>query len=182
MTNSSVAKFMDDIKVSDVGEAKGETLLSKIMKFIAKFFGWNISDDSLLRKEFNILSNLDGTPHNESQEEVAKEIHEDNKSEDEVEPTNPPVEEPTDTSSKTPEIREGGEQILSDFADDTLDDLLDNYSVEANVEESNLNYETLTDNQTHVNSLPHLIHSLDETNREDMQKLVDSGWASIKCS
>lgn len=185
MTNSSVAKFMDDIKVSDVGEAKGETLLSKIMKFIAKFFGWNISDDSLLRKEFNILSNLDGTPHNESQEEVTKEIHEDNKSEDEVEPTNPPVEESPSTPSETPEIREGGEQILSDLNDNALDDLLlpeDEYDSEANVEESNLDYETITDNQTHINSLPHLIHSLDENNREDMQKLVDSGWASIKCS
>lgn len=185
MTNSSIAKFMDNIKVSDVGEAKGETLLSKIMKFIAKFFGWNISDDSLLRKEFNILSNLDGTPHNESQEEVAKEIHEDNKSEDEVEPTNPPVEESTDTSSKTSEIREGGEQILSDLNDSAFDDLLlpeDDYSLEANVEESNLDYENLTDNQTHVTSLPHLIYSLDENNRANMQKLVDSGWASIKCS
>ena len=185
MTNSSIAKFMDDIKVSDVGEAKGETLLSKIMKFIAKFFGWNISDDSLLRKEFNILSNLDGTPRNESQEEVTKEIHEDNKSEDEIKPTNPPVEEPTDTSSETSKIREGGEQTLTDFDDNAFDDLLlteDDYSAGANVEESNLNYETLTDNQTHVNSLPHLIHSLDENNRADMQKLVDSGWASIKCS
>lgn len=185
MTNSSIAKFMDNIKVSDVGKAKSETLLSKIMKFIAKFFGWNISDDSLLRKEFNILSNLDGTPHNESQEEVAKEIHEDNKSEDEVEPTNPPVEESTDASSKTPEIREGGEQILSDLNDSAFDDLLlpeDDYSLEANVEESNLDYENLTDNQTHVTSLPHLIYSLDENNRANMQKLVDSGWASIKCS
>lgn len=183
MTNSSVAKFMDDIKVSDVGEAKGETLLSKIMKFIAKFFGWNISDNSLLRKEFNILSNLDGTPHNESQEEVTKEIHEDNKSEDEVEPTNPPVEESPVIPSETPEIREGGEQILGDLSDDAFDEFnLDEDTYEANVEESNLYYETLTDNQTHVNSLPHLIHSLDENNREDMQKLVDSGWASIKCS
>lgn len=184
MTNSSVAKFMDDIKVSDVGEAKGETLLSKIMKFIAKFFGWNISDDSLLRKEFNILSNLDGTPHNENQEKIVKEVHEDNKEEDEIEPTNPPVEESPVTPSETPEIREGGEQILSDFEDNALDDLLigDGDSLEANVEESNLDYENLTDNKTHVTSLPHLIHSLDENNREDMQKLVDSGWASIKCS
>lgn len=192
MTNSSVAKFMDDIKVSDVGEAKGETLLSKIMKFIAKFFGWNISDDSLLRKEFNILSNLDGTPHNESQKEIIEEVHKDNKEEDEEvkskdenEPTNPPVEEPKDNSSETPNTREGGEQIISDLGDDALDDLLlseDDYSLEANVEESNLNYESLTDNQTHVTSLLHLIHSLDENNRADMQKLVDSGWASIKCS
>lgn len=182
MTNSSVAKFMDDIKVSDVGEAKGETLLSKIMKFIAKFFGWNISDNSLLRKELNILSNLDGTPHNENQEEIIEEVHRDNKKEDENEPTNPPVEEPKDNSSETPNTREGGEQILSDLADDALDDILDNNGYEANVEESNLDYESLTDNQTHVNSLPHLIHSLDENNRTDMQKLVDSGWASIKCS
>lgn len=185
MTNSSVAKFMDDIKVSDVGEAKGKTLLSKIMKFIAKFFGWNISDDSLLRKEFNILSNLDGTPHNESQEEVIKEIHEDNKSEDEVKPANPPVEESPVTPSETPITIEGGEQKITNLDDNALDDLLlpeDEYDSEANVEESNLDYETITDNQTHVNSLPHLIHSLDENNREDMQKLVDSGWASIKCS
>lgn len=184
MTNSSVAKFMDDIKVSDVGEAKGETLLSKIMKFIAKFFGWNISDNSLLRKELNILSNLDGTPHNENQEKIIEEVHKDNKEEDENEPTNPPVEEPKDNSSETPNTREGGEQIISDLGDDTLDDLLigDDESLEANVEESNLNYESLTDNQTHINSLPHLIHSLDENNRADMQKLVDSGWASIKCS
>ena len=189
MTNSSVAKFMDDIKVSDVGEAKGETLLSKIMKFIAKFFGWNISDDSLLRKEFNILSNLDGTPHNENQKEIIEKVHEDNKeedennkSEDENEPTNPPVEESKDNSSETPNTREEGEQIIDDLGDDALDDLLDIDSYEANVEESNLNYESLTDNQTHINSLPHLIHSLDENNRADMQKLVDSGWASIKCS
>ena len=189
MTNSSVAKFIDDIKVSDVGEAKGETLLSKIMKFIAKFFGWNISDDSLLRKEFNILSNLDGTPHNENQKEIIEKVHEDNKeedennkSEDENEPTNPPVEESKDNSSETPNTREEGEQIIDDLGDDALDDLLDIDSYEANVEESNLNYESLTDNQTHINSLPHLIHSLDENNRADMQKLVDSGWASIKCS
>ena len=191
MTNSSVAKFMDDIKVSDVGEAKGETLLSKIMKFIAKFFGWNISDDSLLRKEFNILSNLDGTPHNENQKEIVEEVHkdnkeedEDNKPEDENEPTNPPVEEPKDNSSETPNTREGGEQIIGDLGEGALDDLLnlDDNTYGANVEESNLDYESLTDNQTHINSLPHLIHSLDENNREDMQKLVDSGWASIKCS
>lgn len=189
MTNSSVAKFMDDIKVSDVGEAKGETLLSKIMKFIAKFFGWNISNDSLLRKEFNILSNLDGTPHNENQKEIVEEVHEDNKEEDEEvkskdenEPTNPPVEEPKDNSSETPNTREEGEQIIDNLDDDALDDLLDTGGYEANVEESNLNYESLTDNQTHINSLPHLIHSLDENNRADMQKLVDSGWASIKCS
>ena len=185
MTNSSVAKFMDNIKVSDAGEAKGETLLSKIMKFISKFFGWNISDDSLLRKEFNILSNLDGTPHNKSQEEVIEEVHKDNKEEDESEPTNPPVEDSKDTSSKTPKIREGGEQILGDLNDSALDDLLlpeDDYSLEANVEESNLDYGSLTDNQTHVTSLPHLINSLDENNRANMQKLVDSGWASIKCS
>lgn len=191
MTNSSVAKFMDDIKVSDVGEAKGETLLSKIMKFIAKFFGWNISDDSLLRKEFNILSNLDGTPHNENQKEIVEEVHKDNKeedennkSEDENEPTNPPVEEPKDNSSETPNTREGGEQIIGDLGDGAFDDLLDidDNTYGANVEESNLNYESLTDNQTHINSLPHLIHSLDENNRADMQKLVDSGWASIKCS
>lgn len=182
MTNSSVAKFIDDIKVSDVGEAKGETLLSKIMKFIAKFFGWNISDDSLLRKEFNILSNLDGTPHNENQKEIIEKVHEDNKEEDENEPTNPPVEESKDNSSETPNTREEGEQIIDDLGDDALDDLLDIDSYEANVEESNLNYESLTDNQTHINSLPHLIHSLDENNRADMQKLVDSGWASIKCS
>ena len=180
---------MDDIKVSDVGEAKGETLLSKIMKFIAKFFGWNISDNSLLRKEFNILSNLDVTPHNENQKEIIEEVHEDNKeedennkSEDENEPTNPPVEEPKDNSSETPNTREGGEQIISNLADDALDDILDIGGYEANVEDSNLNYESLTDNQTHINSLPHLIHSLDENNRADMQKLVDSGWASIKCS
>lgn len=189
MTNSSVAKFMDDIKVSDVGEAKGETLLSKIMKFIAKFFGWNISDNSLLRKEFNILSNLDGTTHNENQKEIVEEVHEDNKEEDEElkskdenEPTNPPVEEPKDNSSETPNTREGGEQKIDILDDDTLDDILDIGGYEANVEESNLNYESLTDNQTHINSLPHLIHSLDENNRADMQKLVDSGWASIKCS
>lgn len=182
MTNSSVAKFMDDIKVSDVGEAKGETLLSKIMKFIAKFFGWNISDNSLLRKELNILSNLDGTPHNENQEEIIEEVHEDNKEEDENKPTNPPVEEPKDNSSETPSTREGGEQIIGDLGEGTFDDLMDEYNYKANVEESNLNYESLTDNQTHINSLPHLIHSLDENNRADMQKLVDSGWASIKCS
>ena len=189
MTNSSVAKFMDDIKVSDVGEAKGETLLSKIMKFIAKFFGWNISDDSLLRKEFNILSNLDGTPHNENQEEIIEGVHKDNKEEDENnkledenEPTNPPVEESKDNLSETPNTREGGEQIIGDLGEGVFDDLLDDDSYEANVEESNLDYETLTDNQTHINSLPHLIHSLDENSRENMQKLVDSGWASIKCS
>ena len=189
MTNSSVAKFMDDIKVSDVGEAKGETLLSKIMKFIAKFFGWNISDDSLLRKEFNILSNLDGTPNNENQKETIEEVHkdnkeedEDNKLEDENEPTSPPVEESKDNTSETPNIREGGEQIIGDLGEGAFDDLLDGDSYEANVEERNLDYETLTDNKTHVTSLPHLIHSLDENNRADMQKLVDSGWASIKCS
>ena len=195
MTNSSVAKFMDNIKVSDVGEAKGKTLLSKIMKFIAKFFGWNISDNSLLRKEFNILNNLDGTPHNENQKEIIEEVHkdnkeeyEDNKSEDESEPTNPPVEESKDNLSETPNTREKGEQILGDLSDDALDDLIpddfipNDNSYGANVEESNLDYENLTDNQTHVNSLPHLIHSLDENNRANMQKLVDSGWASIKCS
>ena len=94
----------------------------------------------------------------------------------------PPVEEPKDNSSETPNTREGGEQIIGDLGEGAFDDLLDGDSYGANVEERNLDYETLTDNKTHVTSLPHLIHSLDENNRADMQKLVDSGWASIKCS
>ena len=88
----------------------------------------------------------------------------------------------TDDINKINEQIRTTKEIIGDLGDDALDDLLNGDSYEANVEESNLDYENLTDNKTHVASLPHLIHSLDENNRADMQKLVDSGWASIKCS
>jgi hypothetical protein len=189
MTNASVARFMDNIKVDDVGEAKGETLLSKIMKFISKFFGWNISDDSLLRKEFNILSNLEAKPTNETEAAIAEEVHEENKKEDEA-LSSPPVEDTT--ADESPATSEEIANLNEDFdgdeggltlTDDDLDfEIEDDEALFANVEESNLDFEAITDSQTHVASMPHLIKRLDTDNQANMQELINSGYASMKCS
>lgn len=184
MTNSSVAAFMNNIKSDNVGEAKGETLFSKLMNFIAKFFGWDIKKGTLLEKQFNTLSNLfEAKPSNEVETQIAEEIKEENHKEDvdtSVEETteqeNTPVE---DIQQPTSLNLDDDSLSLDDF---NIDELGDDDALLANVEESNLEEILPKDNNTNVASIPYFINNLDEDNKDNMQRLIDSGYASIKCS
>lgn len=185
MTNSSVAAFMNNIKVNDAGKATSETLFSKLMKFIAKFFGWDIKKDTLLEKEFNILSNMfEAKPSNESETKLAEEIKEETYKEDVAiieEQNNSPVEESQqDTSPELDNTLNLDDNIDLEF---NLDDILGGEDTSsANVEESNLQEVLPKNSETNTNSIPHFIESLDEESKENMQRLIDSGYASIKCS
>ena len=73
LTSSSFMKFLDNIKVSDVGSAQQKSLLEKIFDFVCSLLGLNISDDSLLRKEINALSKLDDKPADTPLEKIDEE-------------------------------------------------------------------------------------------------------------
>lgn len=61
LTNQTLFKYLNSIQVEDGKDNKKEdTLFTKIAKVIAKFFGWNIEDNSLYMKELNVLRDITG--------------------------------------------------------------------------------------------------------------------------
>lgn len=56
MTNKVLFDFLNTIQVEDVKNNKTESLFSKIINFITKLFGWEIKDNSLYQKLYNVLS------------------------------------------------------------------------------------------------------------------------------
>lgn len=58
LTSSALASYMNHVKVEDEKVGKAKTLWQRIMQFISKLFNFDIVDDSLRAKEFNILGEV----------------------------------------------------------------------------------------------------------------------------
>lgn len=55
LTNDALFAYLNSIDVQTTDNKKKETLFTKIARAIAKFFGWEIKNDSLFMKELNAL-------------------------------------------------------------------------------------------------------------------------------
>ena len=58
LTSSALASYMNHIKVEGEEVGKAKTLWQRIMQFISKLFNFDIVDNSLRAKEFNILGEV----------------------------------------------------------------------------------------------------------------------------
>jgi hypothetical protein len=122
LTSSALASYMNHVKVEGEEVGKAKTLWQRIMQFISKLFNFDIADNSLRAKEFNILG------------EVFKKAKTDttsNSSNSTTSTTNTPVEgdstneqSTTETENETTETEEQSVQVSEEDEDD--DD--DNYN------------------------------------------------------
>lgn len=58
LTSSALASYMNHVKVEGEEVGKAKTLWQRIMQFISKLFNFDIADNSLRAKEFNILGEV----------------------------------------------------------------------------------------------------------------------------
>lgn len=58
LTSSALASYMNHVKVEGEEVGKAKTLWQRIMQFISKLFNFDIADNSLRAKEFNVLGEV----------------------------------------------------------------------------------------------------------------------------
>lgn len=58
LTSSALASYMNHVKVENEKVGKAKTLWQRIMQFISKLFNFDIANDSLRAKEFNVLGEV----------------------------------------------------------------------------------------------------------------------------
>ena len=116
ITSPSFQSALNSIRVEDVGKEGPKTLFDKIIDFIVKFFnGFKAADNSLLKKELNILSNVIGN----------KELNEIS-----------PVEESVDNVDTTEQDKKAVDENSTedDILENELDDIFKASIVETNNE------------------------------------------------
>ena len=79
LTNSNFANQLNSIKVENEHDNKKDSLFSRILRALAKFFGWNIEDNSLYMKELNALANILTTSDDKAEPVIEKEVVEETK-------------------------------------------------------------------------------------------------------
>lgn len=177
LTNKTLIEYLNSIITTDTNNGKTETLFTKIARFIAKFFGIDIKDNSLYMKELNLLRELtDVSTEAVESTTVQEEIIEDISS---------PVEETTTEAPVEPTIDEqieSGEVDVDTFDIDDLDmedlDVDDDGANLAANEEFNLNASNevkLRNIEAFKQRLPTDIHSR-------FMAYAKSGLIEIHCS
>lgn len=131
LTSSALASYMNHVKVEGEEVGKAKSLWQRIMQFISKLFNFDIADNSLRAKEFNILG------------EVFKKAKTDttsNSSNSTTSTTNTPVEDDstneqstTETENETTKTEEEPVQVSEedDDSNDNNDNNLNTYNEES---------------------------------------------------
>ena len=196
LTNQTLFKYLNSIQVEDGKDNKKEdTLFTKIAKVIAKFFGWNIKDNSLYMKELNVLRDIagriEGAPLDEynSMEEIIDDNDTSNKTNtDNIQPINETLEDnETSEDNKDNKTSEDNEVDTSEgfdinSIDDDLDlgddlDLDDDDAYAAAIEEVNADsegFKPIVNLDVFQSRLPNHLQS-------KFKHLASQGWFEIKC-
>ena len=201
LTNQTLFKYLNSIQVNDGKDNKKEdTLFTKIAKVIAKFFGWNIEDNSLYMKELNVLRDIAGRIENapldeyNSMEEitdndnnVSDETNTDETNTDNIQPTNN-INNETSEDNKIPEDNKDSEDNEVDTSEgfdiDSIDDDLDldddtddDDAYAAAIEEVNTDndgFKPIVNLEVFQSRLPNHLQS-------KFKHLASQGWFEIKC-
>lgn len=198
LTNKTLFKYLNSIQVEDGKDNKKEdTLFTKIAKVIAKFFGWNIEDNSLYMKELNVLRDLtsrkEGEPLDkndnikETNDSVNNETSEDNKTlkdnkDSENNKDNKDDEDNEVDTSEGFDINSIDEDLDLDLDDDYNedDDYDDNNTKKAygaTIEEVNVDnegFKPIVNLDVFQSRLPNHLQS-------KFKHLASQGWFEIKC-
>lgn len=163
LTNKNFFDYLNSIETTAKDNGKPDTLFTKIAKAIAKFFGWNIKEDSLYMKELNVLRNIVSPEISEESVTTAEEEVNNN--------TSPTNEETTEEQNQ--------ESDEDDFDVDDFDlDEDDDGSFASKIEEVTEDkdgYRKTQNIDAFKSKLPQDLQSKFDT-------LVNNGWIEIKCS
>lgn len=205
LTNQTLFKYLNSIQVEDGKDNKKEdTLFTKIAKVIAKFFGWNIEDNSLYMKELNVLRDIagriEGAPldeYNSMEEIIDDNDTSNNTNTDNIQPINETSEDnkisednknkENDEDNKDNKTSEDNEVDTSEgfdinSIDDDLDlgddlDLDDDDAYAAAIEEVNVDsdgFKPIVNLDVFQSRLPNHLQS-------KFKHLASQGWFEIKC-
>lgn len=184
MTNKIFFDYLNGITVEDVGTSKSESLFSKIVNFIIKFFSWGeVRDNSLYMKELNILrnafndkpsdtnyvqqeeQNYDGTEGEDVPEEVVEEQPE----------TKEEIVEEEVKEDEDIDLFEGTEYEDEDIIEtEEYDDDFDDDSYIARLEEPNRDY-------INISSLNSIRGQLPANQQAKFDDMVTQGGLNITC-
>lgn len=158
MTNSNFIDYMNSIKVEDVGtEGKG-TLLTKFINFINNLFGFKMKDDSLLKKEFNLLSNLLNQEDGIIEADLLKSMNE-------------------NSNATKDTINEDFDLSMFNIDQEVTNDEEDNDLFASNTEEIDRDV-----NDINISSIKAYISSFNYNEQNEVKELIDDGFINIKCS
>lgn len=207
LTNQTLFKYLNSIQVNDGKDNKKEdTLFTKIAKVIAKFFGWNIEDNSLYMKELNVLRDLtsrkEGEPlnKNDNTEETINNNKDDVSDEtntNNIQPTdniNNETSEDNKDSEDNKELKDDEVDTSEGFDIDSIDDDLDldddtdndddyddndytNKAYGATIEEVNVDSEGFKP----IVNLEVFQSRLPNHLQSKFKHLASQGWFEIKC-
>lgn len=175
LTNKNFFDYLNSIK-TDVGEIQTkDNLFVRIAKAIAKFFGWNIKDDSLYMKQLNIINEALSDDNTNNVDNIVENnndtVTEDNTNNNNVETSK--TDENNTNNSPTEDVFELADEDLQEF--DSNDDDLDSFA--ANFEEVSEDSE----GYTKLGNLDSFRNKLSLEVQPIFDKLVNTGWIEIKC-
>lgn len=187
LTNKTLFEYLNSIKIENVSDnKKEETLFTKIARAIAKFFGWNIVDDSLYMKELNVLRDLTSSeitdeiiPESINTEEEKEQLKEENEVKDEKENKDTNNIE-NETGDETGDETEDDEEYFDEVDEDDNE-----YATESSIEEFEGNIPPVdidSDGFRRVDNLEAFRNKLPIELRGKFDQLKDAGWLEIKCS
>lgn len=157
LTNKDLFEYLNNIQIDNISNnGKSETLFTKIARAIAKFFGWNIKDNSLYMKQLNILREITSREEGDTKvEDVVKEENIEEKQDETIEESN------------------DFDEFDADYSDFGFDE--DSYP--ATYEE----LDNVEDGYTKVASLDSFKGRLPMSLQSQFDALERTGWIEIKC-
>lgn len=187
LTNKALFDYLNSIKIENVSDnKKEETLFTKIARAIAKFFGWNIVNDSLYMKELNALRDLTSSditdeiiPESINTEEEKEKLKDENEIKDEIE-----NKDKDNIENKTKDETENNEENDEEYFD-IVDEEDDEYATSASIEEFEGYIPPVdidSDGFRRVDNLEAFRNKLPIELRDKFDQLKDSAWLETKCS
>lgn len=185
ITNKNWYDLLNAITVEDVGTGKSETLWSKLLEILRKFFGYDkVNDNSLLQKELNILRNLGDTSemsevNNNENEDISQPPIEEN---NEILSTNEPNQPNNGEGILDMSIDENGKVVDIKFDEDDEFENNDDETYALTESEQDVKIDLKFENSEDITTIPTVLRSIPFENRDNFKKIIDNGYYNIKCN
>lgn len=186
MTNKVLFDFLNSIQVEDVKNNKTESLFSKIINFITKLFGWEIKDNSLYQKFYNVLSEELTDERRLNVNDVSKNVDSEKSNVTQptklvikMKPKKQVVEEVKEEPKVEPKVEQKSEKnydIENDTNTQSNDDIDFDTTLDSLYEETDLKYE---EDRNTINAIE---HSISIENKNNFEKLGIEGLIEYKCN
>lgn len=177
LTSSGLASYMNHVKVEGEEVGKAKTLWQRIMQLISKLFNFDIADDSLRAKEFNILgevfkknkTNTTSNSSNSTTSTINTPVEDDSTNEQST----------TETENETTETEEEPVQVQEE--DDDNNDNDNGLNTTYNEESTNDNDEDLFSRIREYPSLTAALEDIPLQERAIATSRIASGELEIVC-